>query len=102
MVRNPDMQRLFDKFADLFNPRISKFQHQARFGINKVIVLFKFVRPLELGAVIPELVLGNKAAIQQQLDRVIQSGTADPVLVILHANIECLDIEMPVGVIDFL
>lgn len=102
MVRNFNMERLFDILFNFFDLRISKFKHQAGFGIDKMVMLLEFVGPLELGTVISELVLGNQVAVQQQLNCIVQRCTANPVLVVLHADIEGLDIEMPVGVVNFL
>ncbi len=99
-MRNFDVERIFYKSPDLFDARIRKFHNLACFGIYKMIMLFKLVRSFELGTIIAELVLGHQTAIEQQFDRIVQSSTANPVLVILHANVKGLDIEMAIGIID--
>jgi hypothetical protein len=67
-----------------------------------MIMFLELVRTFELGTVITKLMLGDQVAVEQQFDRIIQGGTAHPVFVVLHPDVKGLDVEMPVGIIDFL
>ena len=52
--------------------------------------------------VLPELVAAHQAAIQQQLYSVIQRGTANTIVFVLHFYIQRLDIKMFLAVIYLL
>ena len=49
----------------------------------------------------PELVLDDQPAVQQQVDGVVKRGTTDAVLVVFHYVIQRVDVEMAVDGIDF-
>jgi len=56
-------------------------------GANYVVVLFAEMGLLKLGDVFAELMFYHQTAIEQQLHRVVQSGSAHAVVVILHVDV---------------
>lgn len=83
-------------FDDLLNPRITEFDHIARIHIDQVVMLHAMVCFFKLCDILSELMFDHEAAVQQQLDSIVQGGPADPVVLILHKDIERLYIEVAV------
>jgi len=79
---------------DLLNPGVVELEHFTCFIENEVIVLGYHVCLLKLGVIRSKLMLGNQAAIQKQFYRVIERSSADPVFMVLHPNVQCLDVKM--------
>ena len=102
MVRHLHFENIFHIFPDILHPRIRELHDFARVNTNKMVMPFKFVRPFKLGAIVAKLVFCHQVAVQKEFNGIIKRGAADPVFVILHADIKSLDIEMTVSVIDFL
>ena len=87
---------------DLLYPRIGKFYHFPISDINKMVMLFELIGTLKLCTIIAELGFGNQVAVKQQFNGIVQSCPADTVLIVLHAYVECLYVEMPFSRIDLL
>lgn len=90
-----------DRILYFHQAGVTKLQHLATFSADKMVMLTVFVGLLKLGHIFPELMFHHQTAIQQQLDGVVKGGTADPVFVVLHFDVEGLHIEMPFGKINF-
>lgn len=84
------------------NPGITKFENLPGIKVNKVVVLLKFERFFELCTIVPELMLGNKVAVEQQIDGIVKRSAAHAVFVVFHLDIERFYIKMPVGIINLL
>ncbi len=56
-------QCFFDRNHYFLDPRIAKLKHFTAFDVDKMVVLFKFKRFLELRAIIAELMFGNQMAV---------------------------------------
>ena len=67
-----------------------------------MVVLAELVGAFVLGAIVPKLVLDDQPAVQQPVDGIIYSGATEVVLVVFHLVIERINIEMPVGGVNFL
>lgn len=78
----------------LAHPWIAELNYLPCFNIYKVVVLPALVSPFKLGNVFSELVLYNQVAVEQYLDGVVQRSPAYPVILILHENIQRLNVEM--------
>ena len=87
---------------NLFNPGIAELDHIAGIHFNQVVVLHAPVGLFELCNVLSELMLYHQAAIEEQLYGIVESGPADPVVFVLHEDVERLDIEMAVPGIDLI
>ena len=85
---------------DLLYPRIGKFYHFPISDINKMVMLFELIGTLKLCTIISELVFGNKVAIEQQFNGIVQGCPADTVLIVLHADVKGFNVEMPFSRID--
>ena len=57
---------------------------------------------LKLSDIFPKLVFDDQAAIQQKFDRIVQGSPANPVIFILHKDIEWLYIKVSVPWIDLI
>lgn len=87
-------ETFFEILPDLLNPWIVKFQHFTGIIKNKMIMLFQHGRFFKLSIVRPELVFGDQVTIQQQFNRIVQGCPADPVFVIFHPDVQCLNVKM--------
>jgi len=94
MVGNFYSQLLFNGFFNLLNPCITKFKDLPVIDIYKMVMLFKSVGFFELGTVVSELMFCYEIAIKQKFDSIVKCGPAYPVFIILHSDIQCLDIKM--------
>jgi hypothetical protein len=59
-----------------------------------MVVLNIGVGFLKLGNILPELMLNEELAFQQQFDGIVQGSPADPVVFILHGNIKGFHIKV--------
>lgn len=82
------------------NSRIIKLFDGARVNTNKVIVLVEPERPLELSTIASKIVFDQQVTVKQQFDGIIKCGTAYPVLVVFHSDVECFHIKVPLGIVD--
>jgi hypothetical protein len=81
-------------FFNLMDPGIAVFIHPAAGSTDDMIVLFALMGLFELGYILPELVLDDQPAIEQQFHRIVKGSPAHPVIVVFHVDIEFLHIEM--------
>lgn len=102
MIGDLDIQDLFDRILDLLYTRITELQHLAGIQTYEMIVLAGTETLLELGTVVSKLMFDNQAAGEQKLDSIVKRCPADPVLIVLHPDIETLYVKMPVGAVDLL
>ena len=79
---------------NFMNSGIAELNYLTRFNINKMIVLPALICSFELGNVLSELMFDDQIAIEQQLNGIIKRRPAYPVILVLHKNIERLNIEM--------
>ncbi len=101
-MRDFHTQLPLDGLLDFQQSGIAVLHYLAGVEIHKMVVLAELVRTLVLCAVVAELVLDYQIAVQQQLDGVVQGGTAHTVFAVFHLVVEILDVEMPVGTVDLL
>ncbi len=97
-----DPEYLFESRLDILNSRIAEFQHFIGIGQDDVIVLLILKCALKMGGVLTELMLAHQIAVDQQINRVVKSGSRDPVFFILHAHIQAFNIKMTTVIIDFM
>ena len=76
------------------NSGIAELYYFTCFNIDQMIVLAALVCSFELGNILSKLMFNNEITIQEQFNSIIKSGSAHPVIFILHKNIERLYIEM--------
>ena len=100
MICNLNTQQALYRILDLLYPGIAKLEYFPGIDTDKMIVLPGAEAFFKLCAVVPELVLYHQVAIQQQLDGVVQRSPAYPVFVVLHPDVQALNIKMPRGRID--
>ena len=101
-MRNLHPQLLLNRTLYFKQSRVTKLHHGFRLQVDEMVVLAELVGAFVLCAVVPELVLNDQSAVQQQVDSIIQGGATDAVLVVLHPVVQRVDVEVPVGGIDFL
>ena len=101
-MRNLNTQLFFYRPLDFKQARVTEFHDTLRLQIDEMVVLAELVGAFVLRTVVPKLVFDDQTAVEQQVDGVIQSGSADAVLVVFHAVIQRVDVEMPVSSVDFL
>lgn len=102
MVLDFDVEYFFNRLFDIFNSRITEFDHFARIGQNDVVMLFVEIRFFVMGLILTKLMASYKAAFQEQLYRVVKSCPADPVILILHFYVQRFNVEVIIIVVNFL
>lgn len=101
MVLDFDAKDFFDRRFDILNPRITKFNHFTSIRKDDVIVLFGTVGFFELRNVFTELVFPNQITGQEQFDCIVQRCSRNTVILILHFDVQRLDIEMTFVIVYF-
>lgn len=102
MMRDTEIQHFTHHVLYLLNPWIAKFYHLSTVGTDDMIVLFIAVGLLELGQILPELMLFHQIAVYQQFECVVNGSAAYPVIPVFHVDVQRLCVEMVVPFIDFL
>ena len=83
-----------DALHHLVYPGIGKLLHLSAFLTNQVLVVLIVESLLILGDIVPELMFDDQPAIQQKLYGIVKRRPAHPVILVLHENIERLNIKM--------
>lgn len=94
-MHDPELQYLFSGSLDLHDPRVTELKHLFTIGADQMVVLAVLIRLLELRHVLPELVFYHQPRAKQYLDVIIQRGPAHPVLLVLHHEVQLLNVKMP-------
>jgi hypothetical protein len=102
VIRDGEIKNFAGHFLDLLDSRITELKHTFAICADKVIVLLEFKGFFELGYIFSELMLGNQVAIQEQFDGVVKCCPADPVFLVLHVNVQALDIKVAGAAVDFI
>ena len=97
-----EMEHLTHHVLDRLNSGITKFHNLMTIGTDQMVVLLETVRFLVLRQILAKLVLGDQVAVYQHVQRVIDRGTADPVLLVFHADVQLVDVEVIAAGVDFL
>ena len=101
MVLDIYTEKFFNGGFDLLYSWVAKFDDFTGVSDNEVVVLFGCVRSFKLCQVFAELVLSDQIASQEEFDGVVKCGTRDEVIVVLHFDVERLDIKVTVVSVDF-
>ena len=70
-MRNLNTQLFFNRLLDFKQARVAELHDGLRFQVDEMVVLAEFVGTFVLRAVVPELVLDDQAAVQQEVDSII-------------------------------
>jgi hypothetical protein len=87
---------------DLPDAFIMEFGYFAGTDIDQVVVLGGCQRFLKLSNILPKLVLDNQFAVKQNLNGIIQRCPAHPIILVLHGDIERLNVKMTIARIDLI
>lgn len=102
MMENIKMKNLFRGLLNVLDTRIAEFNNFMAIRADQVIVLLVPIRFLVLGQVLAKLMLAHEIAFHQQVEGIVNGGTANPVVLVLHADIERFHIKMTCPGINFL
>src|SRR5690606_20833958 len=102
MMKNLKMKNLLSGLLNVLDTGIAEFDHLVAIRTNQVIVLFIAVRLFVLRQVLSKLMLAYQVTFHQKVQRIVHGGPAYPVILILHADVQRLHIEMPRPRIDLL
>ena len=84
----------FHVFDDFFQTRISELLHFPAYFTYDMFVFPVIICTLELSDIISKLVFDYQFTLQQQIYRIVQCCTADPVIFILHEHVQGFNIKM--------
>ena len=70
-MRNLNTQLLLNRPLDLKQSRVAKLHDGLRLQVDEMVVLTELVGAFVLRTVVPELVLDDQAAVEQQVDGII-------------------------------
>ena len=79
---------------DLMNARIAKFNYFSARITYQVVVLFKFIGTLVLRHGSFKAMLGNQAALKQNVNGIIKCGTAHAVIFLFHLNVQRFNVKV--------
>lgn len=102
MMEYIKMQDLLCGLLNVLYPGIAEFNHLMAIRADQVIVLFVSVGFLVLGQVLAKLMLAHQVTLHQKVQRIVHGRPADPVILVLHADVERLHVKMAVAGIYFL
>ena len=71
MMRNLNAQLLFNRPLDFKQTRVAELHYSLRLQVDEMVVLAELVWAFVLRAVVPELVLDDQTAVEQQVDSII-------------------------------
>jgi len=94
MVQHVKMQQLTSCSLNVLNSRVAKFHHLVAVGANQVVMLSRPIGFLVLGKVFSELMSAHKVTFNQQVKGIVNRGPANPVVFILHVDVQRLYIKM--------
>ena len=89
-------------FFNLMDPWIAILINPAAGCTDNMVVLFAQIGFFELGNIFTELMFHHQAAVEQQFHRIVQGRPAHPVIVVLHVDIQFLNIEVALPCIHFI
>lgn len=99
-MQDIEMQELLYRILYILDARITELNHPVALGANEVIVLFITIGLLVLREVLSKLVFTYKVAFYKQIEGIVNCGPANPVILVFHADVERLYIEMTVARVD--
>ena len=101
-MENIKMKNLLGSLLNVLNPRIAEFNDLMTIRADQMVMLLVTIRFLILRQVLSKLMLTHQIALHQQIKGVVHRGPADPVVLVLHADIQRLHIKMTIPGINFL
>jgi hypothetical protein len=96
MVQYVEMKDIFNGALNILNPGIAEFHHFVALGADQVIVLPSAIRFFVLRKIFTELVFAHQVTFNQQIEGVVNCRPAHAIILILHADIQGLNIEVSV------
>lgn len=102
VVRDGEIELGAHRILNLLDTRIAELEEPPALGADQVVVLPALVGLLKVRHILPELVLHHQPAIQQELYGIVERGSAHPVVLVLHEDVERLDVEMPIAGVDLI
>ena len=101
VVRQFEMVYRTGIFDNLTDALVLKLNYFSGLYIDKMVVLDIGQCLFELGNILAELVFDDQLTFEQQLNGIVERGTADTVVLVFHRNIKGFDVEMAFARIDF-
>lgn len=95
------VKQFANHLLDFVHTGVAELQHLATVCANEVVVLSVAMRTLIFGLLAAKLVFDHQIAGHQQVQRVVHSGTAHLIVLVLHVDVEALYIKVIVARIDF-
>jgi hypothetical protein len=102
MMHNIKMQDFLHCILYVLNSWIAKFNHFVAFRTDEVIMLLISIRFFVLRQIFAELMFAHQIARYEQIQGIVHGSPADPVVFILHIDVERFHIKMPVPGINLL
>ena len=100
MMRDIEVEQLLGCVLDLLNAWITELEHLSAIFADEVIVLREIVRWFEVRNILPELMLGNKLAVEQQIHRVVKRSAAYTIVLVFHLDVQRLNVEVILLIVD--
>ena len=100
MMYDIELQKLANGILNVLDAWVTEFHHFVAIGTDQMIMLPVTVGFFVLCQIFPKLMLCYQFTFHQQIQRIIYRSSADPVILVLHADVERLYIKMTVPGID--
>ena len=101
MMQDMEVQQVSDHSLNAMDAGVAEFHHFMTFSADDVVVLAVAVALLVLGKIAAELMLADEALLDQQVQGIVNSGTAYLQAALLHTRVELVDVEMAGTNVDF-
>jgi hypothetical protein len=101
VVSNLEFQEFAHRCLDLVDAGVAKLEDLPAVGANQVVVLLEAVGFFVQRQVFAELVPHDEAAGHEQIQRIIDSGPADPVALVFHVDVQGFGVEVVISAVDF-
>src|ERR671912_1723618 len=102
MMHHIEVQYLFHGTLNILDAWITKFYHLMALRTNQMIMLLVTIGFFVLRKIFSELMFAYQIALHQKIQCIIHRRAAYPVIFILHADIERLNIKVALTRIDLL
>jgi hypothetical protein len=102
VVRDVKIEQIANHRLDILDAGVAKLDNFRAIGANNVVVLLETVGFFVLRQVASELMFSHQIAIDQQLERVVNRCSTNPITLVFHVNIQRFGVKMVVAAVNFL
>lgn len=96
MVHYIKLEKLAYRILYVLDPRITELHYFMTFRTDQMVVLFISIRLFVLRHILAKLMFGNQVTFNEQVQGVIHSSPAHPIIFVLHTDVQRFHIKVTV------